>query len=200
MKLRVLGLTVCCMLAMAGEARAQVVWDSPTLIPPRAPAGTGIYLIDTHGARLGVLGTWRAVTNGTGFRLGVSEGRGGDGIAVFGGVDFVTPLVTVSPDFPLDISWFTGVGAGYADWLVISVPLGITLGRTVGAPDVRFTPYLAPKVIADVHLGRGPGNDNELALNLDVDLGFDIQFPPGWMIRIGAGLGNRSGLAVGILF
>jgi hypothetical protein len=164
MKLRVLGLMVCCMLAAAGQANAQVVWDSPTLIPPRAPAGTGIYLVDTHRGGLGVLG------------------------------------MTVSPDFPLDLSWFAGVGAGYSDWLVVSVPLGITLGRTFGAPDVNFTPYLAPKVIPDIHLGRGPNDDNELTLSLDVDLGFDVQFAPGWMIRIGAGLGSRSALAVGILF
>jgi hypothetical protein len=199
MKLRVLGLMVCCMLAVAGQANAQVVWDSPTLIPPRAPAGTGIYLVDTHRGGLGVLGTWRGMTNGTGFRLGVAEGVG-DGVAVFGGVDFVRPLIIVSPDFPLDLSWFAGVGAGYSDWLVVSVPLGITLGRTFGAPDVNFTPYLAPKVIPDIHLGRGPNDDNELTLSLDVDLGFDVQFAPGWMIRIGAGLGSRSALAVGILF
>jgi hypothetical protein len=198
MKLRALGLTVCCLVALAGDARAQVVWDAPSLLPPRAPAGTGIYLIDAHGGGLGVLGTWRGMTNGTGLRLGVSEGRGGDGIAVFGGLDFVSPLVTVSHEFPLDISWFAGVGAGYADWLVLSVPLGLTIGRTFGAPDVRFTPYLAPKIALDAHLGREP--DNELDLNLAVDLGFDIQFPPGWAIRIGAGLGGRSGLAVGILF
>jgi hypothetical protein len=199
MKLRVSGLMVCCMLALAGQANAQVVWDSPTLIPPRAPAGTGIYLVDTHRGGLGVLGTWRGMTNGTGFRLGVSEGVG-DGVAVFGGVDFVRPLMAVSPDFPLDLSWFAGVGAGYSDWLVVSVPIGITLGRTFGAPDVNFTPYLAPKVIPDIHLGRGPNDDNELTLSLDVDLGFDVQFAPGWMIRIGAGLGSRSALAVGILF
>lgn len=199
MKIRAIGLTLFCLLALAADGRAQVVWDSPTLISPRAQAGTGIYLIDTHRGGLGVLGTWRGMTNGTGLRLGISEGAG-DNIAVFGGADFVSPLMTVSPDFPLDISWFAGIGAGYSEWLVISVPLGITIGRTFGGPDVRFTPYLAPKVIADVHLGRGPENDNELDLNLDVDLGFDIQFPPGWTVRLGAGLGNRGGLAIGLLF
>lgn len=198
MKIRTLALTLFCLFGLAAEGRAQVVWDSPTLLPPRAPAGTGIYLIDAHRGGLGVLGTWRAATNGTGLRLGLSEGWM-DNVAVFGGVDFVTPLITVSPDFPLDLSWFTGVGAGYSEWLVISVPLGLTIGRTFGAPDVRFTPYVAPKVIADIHLGV-PGDNNELDLNLDVDLGFDIGFPPGWTLRVGAGLGNRSGLAIGLLF
>lgn len=199
MKIRVIGLTLFCLLGLAADGRAQVVWDSPILIPPRAQAGTGIYLIDTHRGGLGLLGTWRGMASGTGLRLGVSEGAG-DNIAVFDGADFVRPPMTVSPDFPLDISGFAGIGAGYSEWLVVSVPLGITIGRTFGAPDVRFTPYLAPKVIADVHLGRGPDDDNDLDLNLDVDLGFDVQFQPGWTIRLGAGLGNRSGLAIGLLF
>jgi hypothetical protein len=33
-----------------------------------------------------------------------------------------------------------------------------------------------------------------------VDLGFDVAFQPGWMIRFGAGLGDRGGIAVGIIF
>jgi len=199
MKIRVMAMTLCCLVGLAAEARAQVVWDSPTLLPPRAQAGTGIFLIDAHRAGLGVLGTWRGTTYGTGLRLGIAEGRRND-IAVFGGLDFVSPLMAASPAFPLDLSWFAGVGAGYDEWAVLSVPFGLSIGRTFGAPDVRFTPYLAPKLIADVHLGRGPGNDNELDLNLDVDLGFDVRFQPGWALRLGAGLGSRSGLAIGIVF
>ena len=197
MKIRVFALTLCCLLGLAAEARAQVVWDSPSLIPPRAPAGTGILLIDAHRAGIGVVGTWRGTPRGTGLRLGIADG---DDIAVFGGLDFVSPLTTASPAFPLDISWFAGVGAGYDRWAVLSVPFGLAIGRTFGAPDVQFTPYLAPKLIADAHLGREPQNDNELELNFDVDLGFDVRFQPGWTLRLGAGLGSRSGLAIGVVF
>lgn len=199
MKLRMLGLALCCMLGLATEGRAQVVWDSPNLLPPRPQAGTGIYLIDAHRGGLGVLGTWRGSSSGVGLRLGIAEGRH-DGIAILGGLDIVAPLFAASRDFPLDISWFGGVGAGYSNWMVISLPFGITLGRTFASPDTRFTPYIAPKVIGDLHLDRGPGGDNDLELNLDVDLGFDVQFRAGWAIRFGAGLGDRSGIAVGIRF
>jgi len=197
MKIRVLALTLGCLLGLAAEARSQVVWDSPSLIPPRAPAGTGILLVDAHRAGVGVLGTWRGTPLGMGLRLGIADG---DDIAVFGGLDFVSPLMRASPAFPLDLSWFAGVGAGYDEWAVISVPFGLTIGRTFGAPDVQFTPYLAPKLIADAHLDRGPGDDNELELNFDVDLGFDVRFQPGWRLRLGAGLGSRSGLAFGLVF
>lgn len=201
MKLRTAGLAACCLLALTGEVRAQAAWDSPILLSPRPVAGTGVYLIDAHGAGLGVLGTWRGPGQRTGLRVGVTEGRGGDGIGILGGVDMMAPLATVSPDFPLDISWYTGVGAGYADWLVVSIPLGITMGRTFGDPQVRFTPYLAPRIVADVHLGRDPPAErNELDLNVGVDLGFDVMFQPGWTLRLGAGLGDRDGLAIGIIF
>jgi len=201
MKLRITGLAACCLLALAGEARAQVAWESPMLLSPRPVAGTGIYLIDAAGAGLGVLGTWRGPGQRMALRLGVTEGGGGDGVAVLGGIDMMAPLATVSPDFPLDISWFTGVGAGYADWLVVSVPLGITIGRTFGDPQVRFTPYLSPRIVADLHLDRdGPEDRNELDLNVAVDLGFDVRFQQGWTLRLGAGLGTRDGIAVGLIF
>lgn len=200
MKIRMSGLTLLCMLALAGETRAQVVWDSPMLLSPRTAAGTGVYLIDAHRAGVGVLGTWRGTPQGLGFRIGIADG-GSDGIAILAGVDMAAPLTTVSPDFPLDISWFSGIGAGYDDWLVLSVPLGLTIGRTFTAPEVRFTPYLVPRVVADAQLGRDPPDDrNELRLQLGVDLGLDLAFQPGWTIRFGAGLGDRRGLGIGIIF
>jgi hypothetical protein len=200
MKLRVSILTLLCGLGLVGEARAQVVWDSPTLLPPRGTPGTGIYLVDVHRGGLGVLGTFRGATLGTGLRIGVAEGPRGEGIAVLGGLDYMASLARVAPDFPVDISWLTGVGAGYSDHLVISIPLGLAIGRTFTSPEVSFTPYLTPKVIADVHLGRGANDDNDLDLEFDLDLGFDIAFRPGWAVRFGAGLGSRSGIGIGIVF
>jgi hypothetical protein len=200
MKLRVAGVAALCVLGMAGEARAQVVWDAPMLLSPRPVVGTGLYLMDAHKAGIGVLGTWRGMPQGVGLRVGIVDGRR-DGIGIIGGADLLASLTTVSPQFPLDISWLTGIGLGYDDWLVISLPLGLSIGRTFTSPEVQFTPYLIPRIAADAHLGRDePGDRNELKLNLGVDLGFDVAFQPGWMIRVGAGLGDRGGIAVGIIF
>jgi hypothetical protein len=200
MKLRLTVLSVLCMAALAGPARAQVAWDSPTLMAPRPVVGTGIFIMDAHRAGVGVMGTWRGSPQGLGLRLGIVDGRG-DGVGVLGGVDMLASLATASSTFPLDISWFAGVGAGYDEWLLLSVPIGLTFGRTFGAPDMRFTPYLAPALLVDAHLGRdGAGESNELQLNLGIDLGFDLAFQPGWALRFGAGLADRSGLAVGIVF
>jgi hypothetical protein len=183
--------------AMAGPARAQVAWDSPILLPPMPTAGTGIYLMEADGAGLGVLGTWRGGP-GLGFRLGIAEGRR-DGVAVLGGADMVLPISRAGPGFPLDLSWFVGVGAGFDDWVLLSVPLGLSLGRTFVGDGVRFTPYVAPRVALDAQFGRdAPGDD--VGLGLAVDLGFDLGFQPGWAIHFGASMGDRGGMAVGVRF
>lgn len=200
MRRLIVGLALFCALGAASESRAQVVWDSPTLLPPRAGPGIGIYLVDVHRGGLGVLGTWRGTPLGMGLRFGVAEGPGDDGVAILGGLDYMASLVRVSPDFPLDLSWLVGVGIGHADYTVLSVPFGLTIGRTFTAPEVSFTPYLTPKVIVDAHLGRGPNDDNDMELEFDLDLGIDVAFQPGWAIRFGAGLGSRSGIGIGIVF
>jgi hypothetical protein len=201
MKLRTAAIAATFIAGLAGDARAQVVWDSPLFLAPRPEAGVGIYLIDAHKAGIGVLGTWRASPQDMGMRLGIAEGGGGDGIALFGGVDVTGLLATVGPDLPFDLAWLVGVGAGYDRWIVVSAPVGITLGRTFTAPEVRFTPYLAPRVALDLHLNRDPpGRRNALDLNFAADLGVDLVFQPGWTLRIGASLGHRGGVGVGILF
>jgi hypothetical protein len=197
MKLRAVGLALALFAVLAAEGRGQVVWDSPMLLPPLPSAEMGIYLVDPAGSGLGAMGTYRAVPGGMGLRLGIADAD--DGIALFGGLDVLFNLARVTPEFPVDISWFTGVGAGFSDWVVVSVPLGLTLGHTFVGPDVRLTPYAAPRLDLDAHLGDVPGG-SELSLRVGVDLGFDLAVQAGWMIRIGAGIGDRSGLAVGVVF
>jgi hypothetical protein len=198
MKLRAAAIALCCTLGLAADARAQIAWDSPLLLPPNPTAGTGIYLIDAHRGGLGVLGTWRGSGQGSGLRLGIAEGRRGNGIGVLGGLDMVFPLARAAADFPVDLSWLIGAGAGYDQYLLVSVPLGLSLGRTFHGGDVRLTPYLSPRVNLDAAFGRDAGNSMDL--NLAVDLGFDVGFQPGWILRIGASIGGRDGVAVGIQF
>lgn len=97
MKLRVAAIVLCCTLGMAADGKAQVAWDSPLLLPPNPQPGTGLYLMDAHRAGLGVLGTWRGPGQGIGFRLGIAEGRAGNGIAVLGGVDMLSPIWSARP-------------------------------------------------------------------------------------------------------
>jgi hypothetical protein len=202
MKLRAVAIAAVIMMGLAAEARAQVAWDSPLFLPPRPEAGTGIYLVDAHKAGIGVLGTWRGTPQGLGMRLGIADGRGpGGGIAIFGGADVSGLIATVGPELPFDMAWVAGAGVGYDRWLVVSIPGGLSLGRTFTTPEVRFTPYLTPRVALDAHLGRERVDGGSgLEMNFAVDLGVDLVFQPEWTLRVGASLGQRNGVGVGVRF
>ncbi|MGH7446234.1 MAG: hypothetical protein ACRELT_01650 [Longimicrobiales bacterium] len=191
-------------LLTPADARAQVAWDSPLLLPPRPQPGLGIFLADMEAGGLGVLGTWRSTTWNYGLRFGLSEGRGDEDLGVFGGVDYLGPIHTASSDFPLDVDWVLGAGLGIGDGVRLSVPLGLTLGLSFQGEDARFVPYFTPRVIMDALFGNET-RDSDLDLEFAVDLGLDLRLLragplAGKSIRFGASLGDRDALAVGIVF
>jgi hypothetical protein len=204
MKRYIVGAALLSALLVPAGVSAQTAWDSPLLLPPRPQPGLGLFLADMEAGGLGVLGTWRSTTWNYGLRFGISEGRGDEDLAVFGGVDFTGMVNTATQDFPLDIDWVLGVGAGISDGVRISAPLGLTLGASIQGEDARFVPYVTPRVILDAIFGNDD-RDSELDLGIAVDLGLDMRFMRGGplagkSIRFGASLGDRDALAVGIVF
>ncbi len=187
----------------ASPARAQVHWDGPLLVSPGTPAGWGVFLVDPgpgpHDG-IGVLSTWRSsdAPGSLGYRVGLAEGRGGD-LTVYGGMDISGNLVIASADFPLDVIWVGGVGAGVGKDVILSFPLGASLGRDFQADGVWFNPYFTPRVVLDAEFGSSRRRDG-LELGFAVDLGIDVAFDPGWAFRFAGSLGDRRGLAVGINF
>lgn len=196
-----LALVLLALPLIASPGRAQVGWESPFMVPPAAPRGTGIYLTETSpGGGLGVLGTYRAADApaGLGFRLGLAEDFSDD-LAILGGVDFSGYLVRESADFPMDLVWNGGLGASVGDYALLSFPLGMTFGKIFTADGMRFNPYLGPRLILDARMGDAAPGD-ALDLGLVVDLGVDISFDPRWALRVGATAGDRDALAVGAVF
>ncbi|HSJ31365.1 MAG TPA: hypothetical protein VK933_08020 [Longimicrobiales bacterium] len=191
-------------LAVPGLANAQAAWDAPLLLPPRPQPGIGIFLADMAGGGLGILGTWRSPTWDYGLRFGLAEGSGDEDLTVFGGADFMGPINTATSDFPLDIDWVVGAGAGIGNGVLISVPAGLTLGFSFQGEDARFIPYFTPRVILDAAFGNDT-RDSELDLGVAVDLGLDLRLMRGGplagkSIRFGASIGDHDALAVGIVF
>lgn len=193
---RVVGLVFALGVLVAAEGQAQVAWDSPLLTPPQPTRGVGIFVVDAAYGDVGVLATWQG-TGPLGYRIGVAEDWRGD-VSLFGGVDVHGTLARASSEFPLDVSWVAGAGLSVADNLLVTLPLGLSVGHTFDADGVRFTPYLTPRVLLDAFFGNG----SDLDLRFATDLGIDIAFQPSWTIRFGATFGsrNRDGLAIGIVF
>lgn len=190
-------------LVLPAGASAQTAWDSPLLLPPRPQPGLGIYLADMHAGGLGVLGAWRSSTWNYGLRFGLSEGSGDEDVAVFGGVDYTGLINTATSDFPLDVDWLLGAGAGISDGVRFSVPLGLTLGVSFQGEDARFVPFMTPRVVLDAFFGND-ARGSALDLDLAVDVGLDLRLMRGPMagksIRFAASLGDRDALAVGVVF
>lgn len=194
-------------LGLPMAAAAQTAWDSPLLLPPQPSAGLGIFLTDMHRGGVGVMGTWRSAEWNYGLRGGISEGPGSSDLAVFGGVDYTGGLNVATADFPLDVDWVFGAGLALSDGVLVSFPLGLTLGHSFQGQGTRFTPFLTPRVVLDAAFGgERPGNDSRAGLDFAADLGLDLRFTAAGgpftnsTIRFAASLGDRSGIGLGVIF
>jgi hypothetical protein len=108
----------------------QVAWDGPPLIGPASPNGLAIFLTNPEpGDGIGALATWRHSRGRVdmGYRAMVGEGADG-GLALGGGIDLSGALTRGLEDADIDVLWWTGVGAGIGDDVIVSVPLGIVAG------------------------------------------------------------------------
>jgi len=198
------GLGLIGLLAVPAAVRAQAAWDSPLLLPPGENPGFGIYLVDIEGGDLGGVLTWRSPSWNFGIRGGLAEGFGND-VAIIGGIDFAGMLTRSSTDFPLDIDWVLGVGVGIEDIARLSAPLGLSLAHTFPSEGASFTPFVTPRVVLDAFLGdedrpEGPGGDDDLELEFAMDFGLDLRFRPDFTVRFAATLGDRDGVAIGLVF
>jgi hypothetical protein len=197
---RLMMLLLSMLLLITGRAAAQIAWDAPYLVPPAAPPGFGIYLMDVHGGSLGLMGAWRSRTGGYGLRAGIAESRDDD-VGVFGGVDFSGRVHRANANFPLDVDWVFGAGLGVADWVRVSVPLGLTLGHTFRGDGATFVPYITPRIFLDAAFDDDREDDTDTDLGLAVDLGMDLRFArSGFIVRFGASLGDREAVAIGLVF
>jgi len=189
------------LLGAPAALSAQVAPESPMLLPPRSEPGLGVFLVDTYGGGLGGLVIWRSPSYNWGLRGGIAEDSGDD-IAFFGGIDFVGDLHRETRDLPLDIDWLVGAFLSVGDNLLISAPLGLTIGHTFPAEGATFTPFFTPRMVLDIGFFEDAEGDTESDADLDfaADLGLDLRlagFRP--VIRFAASVG-RDAIGVGLVF
>jgi hypothetical protein len=183
-------------LGTVAPASSQIAWDGPSLIGPASPSGFAIFLTEpSPGDGLGALATWRHQRGALdiGYRASAGEGASGD-LAIAAGIDISGPLARGVEDSDIDVIWWSGVGAGLGDEIMVSVPVGIAVGWTGAGDDVVFSPYAGGHVSMDVATGEGDALD----LNGGVDVGLDLTLVSGWVVRAGASFGSRNALAIGL--
>ena len=123
----------------------------------------------------------------------VGEGAGSD-MALGGGIDVSGVLSRGLEDSEIDVLWWTGVGAGIGNDVMVSVPLGIVAGWTGEGDDVVFSPYLGGHIVLDFTSIDG----DELVFDASLDVGMDLELTSGWVVRFGLSLGGRDAMAFGI--
>lgn len=182
--------------ALTVPASAQTAWDAPALISHAAPSGASVFLFSPAGGDLGGLLTFRhsAGPVGLGYRAAVTDEAASDGIAVSGGVDISGYLSRGVEDAPLDLMWWSGIGAGIGTETVVTVPIGAVIGWSGRGSDVVISPYAGGHLALD--FVTGPGDAVQLGGSLD--LGLDLDLDSGWLIRFGASVGDRDAVALGV--
>jgi hypothetical protein len=177
-------------------ASAQIAWDSPALISPSVPAGVSVFLMDPAGGDLGGLVTYRHAAGpvGLGYRLAIAEEAGPNGdLAVAGGFDVSGFLSRAVEGSEVDLMWWSGGGLGIGSETLVTIPLGLIVGWT-GGTDVTLSPYGGGHLNLDIWSGPG----DSLDLSGAVDLGIDLGFQSGWLVRFGVSIGDREALAIGL--
>lgn len=190
--------------SMPGPAAGQILWDAPRMMGPGSPGGVGVYWLrpdalpgdgDAVMATLPLPGAPPGVT----LRGGAGEGVAGE-LAGFGGIDVRAPILRHDDAQPLDVEWNAGVGAGLGEYLVISVPVGVSAGRSWSSGSVWFSPYVGLGATMDYRRGdQAP--DEELVVEPSGEVGVDLAFDRSrrFILRAAASLGDRQALALGLV-
>lgn len=179
---------------LASPLSGQVAFDGPPLIGSASPNGFTIFLTNSEpGDGIGALATWRHSRGSidVGYRVSVGEGAG-SGLALGGGVDVSGVLSHDLEDADIDVLWWTGVGAGMGDDVIVSVPLGIVAGWTGEGDSAVFSPYVGGHIALDFTSFDG----EEVAFDASLDVDMDLELTSGWIVRFGLSLGGRDALAL----
>lgn len=180
-------------LLVASGAQAQA-WDAPSFLPPRPGDDIGVYLTQPDGSEFGLQGIWRQGGNlNLGVRIGYVDFDVTD--VFIAGAETWGPLMSAGADFPVDVSWTLGLGAAFGDFTVLSVPLGLTVGRALVLSPVTLQVYAHPRLAL---LASSAGNNTDTELDGFFDLGADIHLNEAWKVRLGFTLGGTDAFGIGL--
>lgn len=184
---------------------AQLAPDTPRLLSPHGSGGLGIHLLRPEtlaGDGDALLATWAMPGLPDGLRFRGGAGRGALGTtAVFGGVDFQSPLLRATRDLPFDLDWQTGAGVSVGDYILLTVPVGLTGGVSWTSGAVWFAPYLTAGIAADLRIGdTAPDREFDVSPSLDIGLDLSLDIERRFVLRTAASLGDRQAVSLGLAF
>lgn len=147
----------------------------------------------------GLVGQWRQPLSRPKTQLtleaGFLDSDGGSSQLLLGaGVAY--QLATVSANLPVDVALTGGLGLSSGGGSSLTIPVGASLGRRFELDGgIAVTPYLHPQ-LALTRVSVGGYSDSDIDLN--IDLGANVQIKPTMAIRLGFSLGDSEALALGL--
>jgi hypothetical protein len=184
---------------------AQLAPDTPRLLSPHGSGGLAVHFLRAGtlpGDGDALLATWTMPRLPDGLRFRGGAGRGATGTdAMFGGVDFQSPLLRATRDLPIDLDWQTGAGLSVGDYILLTVPVGLTGGVSWTSGAVWFAPYLTAGIAADLPIGdSAPDRGFDVSPSLDIGFNLSLDIERRFVLRTAASLGDRQAVSVGLAF
>lgn len=193
MKKLTIGMVTLALLAVGSGVEAQS-WDTPSFMGPRPGADLGLYLVDAEFGDIGIHGIWRTTSGmNLGLRLGFVDA--GDGVIQLGAETW-GDIILEGADFPLDLTWTAGAGASMNGGATVSVPAGVSIGRTFDVGSVSVQAYGHPRLA--LIAGEDAAGDLNLDLDSQFDLGADVYLSQSVTLRIGTSFGTGDALGIGV--
>lgn len=198
---------VAALLAIPASAAGQIAWDTPRLIAPESPGGLGIFWVRSSAIASETDAAMATLAlPGMGGNVILRGGAGIDGdelVSGFAGIDIRAPVARHTAEQPLDIEWYAGIGAGAGpdegQYIAITLPMGISVGRSWTSGAIWLAPYVAMGVALDYNIGESRPEEDFTA-SPAADLGMDFALDPArrFIFRVATSLGDRQALAVGL--
>lgn len=187
------------LLTMSTAPLAAQSFFAPGLQPSQITGREAtVALVDAGSA--GLVGQWRQPLSRPKTQLTLEAGllgsNGGGSSQILLGAGVAYQLATVSADLPVDVALTGGLGLASGGGSTLSIPVGASLGRRFELDGgIAVTPYLHPQ-LALTRVSVGGFSDSKVDLN--IDLGANVQLKPTMAIRLGISLGESDALALGI--
>lgn len=186
---------------LAAPAGAQIAWEAPRLLGPESPVDVGVAWVrfGGSGGGRGIVGMWQpaGLPGPVSLRGGLARDGEEDPVGMVG-MDVRVPVTRRIDGSRFDVSWSAGSGVVLGEFIRVSVPVDLAVGRSWASGSVWVAPYLTGGLVMDLDLGD-EAPDQEFTLRPTAGAGLDFALDPDRrvVLRAGMAFGDHEAVAIG---